>query len=167
MQQQPGSAESAQQPAGRPHLVTLVLMVGLAVLTLNMFVPSLFNIASDLSASYGLVTLAIAGYLGITAVLQLVLGPLSDRFGRRPVMLGGLVVFCLASIGCALATNVYVFLFFRFLQAAVAAGSVVSPAVIRDLYPADAAASRLGYVSMAMALAPMDRLDRNQCRQTQ
>lgn len=93
MQQQPGSAESAQQPAGRPHLTTLVLMVGLAVLTLNMFVPSLFNIASDLSASYGLVTLAIAGYLGITAVLQLVLGPLSDRFGRRPVMLGGLVVF--------------------------------------------------------------------------
>lgn len=77
--------------ASPPTLLTLVLLTALSVLSLNMFLPSLPNIAKDLKADYALVSLSIAGYLAATAVLQLVMGPLSDRFGRRPVLLVGLV----------------------------------------------------------------------------
>ena len=142
----------AQTP---PHLLTLILATGLSVLSLNMFLPSLPGIAADLEADYGLVNLSIAGYLAISAVLQIVMGPLSDRFGRRPVLLASTGIFALASLGCALADNIWVFLGFRMVQGAVIAGQVLSRAVIRDLYPPNEAASKMGYVSMAMALAPM------------
>ncbi|MFT6931811.1 MAG: hypothetical protein ACJAXT_000503 [Paracoccaceae bacterium] len=66
-----------------PHPVTLILLIGLSVMSLNMFVASLSHIAEDFQPEYGLVSLSIAGYLAITAVLQLIMGPLSDRFGRR------------------------------------------------------------------------------------
>ncbi len=138
-----------------PRLFTLVLLTGLSVLSLNMFLPSLSNMAEEFEADYALVNLSIAGYLGITAVLQLVMGPLSDRFGRRPVLLGGLVIFILASLGCALATSISVFLVFRMLQGAIISGAALSPAVIRDTVPTQEAASQIGYVTMAMAVAPM------------
>jgi Bcr/CflA subfamily drug resistance transporter len=101
------------------------------------------------------VSLSIAGYLGITAVLQLIIGPLSDRFGRRPVLLAGLVIFILASLVCALATNIWIFLAFRILQGAIISGSALSRAVIRDMVSPQEAASLMGYVAMAMAIAPM------------
>ena len=138
-----------------PHLATLILFSALAVLSLNMFLPSLANMATDFEADYAVVNLSIAGYLAVTAVLQLVVGPLSDRFGRRPVMLAALALFTLASLGCTLATDVWVFLGFRVLQGAVIAGWAVSLAVIRDTVPTQKAASLIGYVSMAMAVAPM------------
>lgn len=142
----------AQTP---PHLLTLILATGLSVLSLNMFLPSLAEIAEDLGAEYGLVNLSIAGYLAISAVLQILIGPMSDRYGRRPVLLVSTGVFALASVGCMLAGNVWVFLGFRMVQSAVVSGQVLSRAVIRDMHSPKEAASMLGYVSMAMALAPM------------
>ncbi|GGA45384.1 multidrug effflux MFS transporter [Pelagibacterium lentulum] len=138
-----------------PKLITLILLTAVSILSLNMFLPSLPNIASALQADYGLVNLSIAGYLAITAVLQIVMGPLSDRFGRRPVLLASLAIFAGASLGCALANDIWTFLFFRVLQGAIISGMALSRAVIRDMVPAQEAASLLGYVSMAMALAPM------------
>jgi MFS transporter, DHA1 family, multidrug resistance protein len=138
-----------------PRLPTLILLSGLAVLSLNMFVPSLANIAADLQADYGIVSLSVGGYLGFTAVLQLVIGPLSDRFGRRPVLLAALAIFILASLGCMLATDVRVFLGFRMLQAVMISGWALSMAVIRDTVPEREAASLIGYVAMSMAVAPM------------
>jgi len=135
-----------------PGLFTLILLTGLSVLSLNMFLPSLSNMAADFQADYSLVSLSIAGYLAITAVLQVVMGPLSDRFGRRPVLLAGLTIFTLASLVCALTTSVWVFLAFRALQGAVISGWVLSLAVIRDTRPPQEAASLIGYVSMAMAV---------------
>ena len=90
-----------------PRLITLVLLTGLSVLSLNMFLPSLSNIADEFKADYALVNLSIAGYLGVTAVLQLIMGPLSDRLGRRPVLLAGLVIFIISSLGCMLATGIW------------------------------------------------------------
>jgi MFS family permease len=72
-----------------PRLGTLVLLTALSVLSLNMFLPSLSNMAVDFEADYSIVALAIAGYLGITGLLMLIAGPMSDRFGRRPILLGG------------------------------------------------------------------------------
>ncbi len=138
-----------------PRLLTLVLLTALSVLSLNMFLPSLPNIARDLDADYSLVSLSIAGYLAATAILQLVMGPLSDRFGRRPVLLAGLMIFILASLVCALTTDIGIFLAFRILQGAIISGAALSRAVIRDMVPAREAASLMGYVGMAMAVAPM------------
>ena len=76
-------------PATPPHLVTLVLLSGLSVASLNLFLPSLSNIAADFRVDYALASLSIAGYAAATALLQIVMGPLSDRFGRRPVILTG------------------------------------------------------------------------------
>jgi Bcr/CflA subfamily drug resistance transporter len=148
-------SDPVQQSAARPHLVTLILLSGLSVVTLNLLVASLANIADEFGASYGLVSLSIAGYSGISAVLLLFMGPLSDRFGRRPVILSGLAIFCVASLGCALASSVEVFLLFRMLQAVIVCGHGVSMAVIRDTSSEQRSASMIGYVAMAWAVAPM------------
>lgn len=138
-----------------PKLITLILLTGISTLSLNLFLPSLVNIAEDFETDYAIVSLSIAGYLAVTAVLQIILGPLSDRFGRRPVLLVAVFSFALASLGCLLATNVWVFLIFRFLQGIIIAGSALSPAIVRDTVPAQQAVSILGYIAMAMAIAPM------------
>ncbi len=143
---------AAQTP---PTLITLIFATALSVLSLNMFLPSLAHMSEDFAVDYGLVNLSVAGYLAVSAILQLIMGPLSDRYGRRPVLLICMTIFVCASIGCALAESIWLFLGFRLLQAAVVAGSVLSSASIRDQYPPNEAASRLGYVAMAMALAPM------------
>ncbi|MEM7025438.1 MAG: MFS transporter, partial [Pseudomonadota bacterium] len=75
-----------------PRFVTLALLTGLSVVSLNMFLPSLSSIAADFDAPYAVVNLSIAGYAAMTAALQLLVGPLSDRFGRRQVILSGLIV---------------------------------------------------------------------------
>lgn len=138
-----------------PARFTLICLTGLSTLSLNMFLPSLVNIAAAFEADYSLVGLAIAGYLAMTAPVLLIAGPLSDRFGRRPVLLVALVLFCIASLGCLLAQSVWVFLLFRMMQAAVIAASALSSAIVRDMLPPRQAASMLGYIAMAMAVAPM------------
>ena len=138
-----------------PRFMTLIVLSGLSVLSLNMFLPSLSNIATDFAAPYALVNLAIAGYAGATVALQLIAGPLSDRFGRRPVMLAALLIFCLASLGCLLASDVWSFLLFRMIQAAIISGYTVSLAVVRDTAGSQRAASLIGYLAMAWAIAPM------------
>ena len=138
-----------------PRMPTLFLLTGLSVLSLNMFLPSLSNVAADFEVDYALVSLSIAGYLAATAVLQIIMGPLSDRFGRRPLLLFGLSLFTLASLVCVFATDIWVFLAFRVLQGAIICGSALSLAAIRDVAPPQKAASLIGYLSMAMAAAPM------------
>ncbi|OWU86781.1 hypothetical protein ATO6_05060 [Oceanicola sp. 22II-s10i] len=138
-----------------PRLITLILLSGAAPLTLNMSLPSLAHIAEDFDASYALVSLSISGYLAMTAVVQLIAGPLSDRLGRRPVMLFVLSLFTLASIGCTLAPNVTLFLIFRMLQAGMISGYAISLAVTRDILGDSGAAKRIAQIGMAMAIVPM------------
>ncbi|WP_208354388.1 multidrug effflux MFS transporter [Pseudaestuariivita rosea] len=139
----------------RPALLTLILLTAVSVLSLNMFLPSLANIAVDLQADYATVSLAVAGYLAVTAIIQMIVGPLSDRIGRRPVILAALIVFTMASIGCAFATDVWTFLAFRMLQGGMITGYVLSLAIVRDTNAEQQAAAVIGYISMAMAIAPM------------
>jgi Bcr/CflA subfamily drug resistance transporter len=138
-----------------PKLSTLILLTALSVLSLNMFLPSLANMAEDFAVDYALVSLSIAGYLALTSVLQVIMGPLSDRYGRRPILLIGLFIFAIASLVCALATDIWVFLAFRVLQGAIISGAALTRAVIRDMAPEREAASMMGYVGMVMAIAPM------------
>lgn len=120
-----------------------------------MFLPSLSNIAREFEVEYWIVNLSIAGYLAISAVLQIIMGPLSDRWGRRPILLAAMAIFVVASVGCWLSANIWMFLGFRMLQSAVIAGMALSRAVIRDMAPPKEAARMMGYVAMVMALAPM------------
>ncbi len=87
--------------------------------------------------------------------LQIIVGPISDRFGRRPVLLWGFGLFLLATLGCIFAPSVEVFLTFRMAQASVVVAMVLSRAVVRDMVPQDQAASMIGYVTMGMAIVPM------------
>ncbi len=138
-----------------PHITTLVATAGIAALNMNIFMPSLPSMATYFDSKYATVQLAISAYLGVSAVLQIIIGPLSDRFGRRPVMLWGLVIFLFATIGCIVAPNIETLLTFRMIQTAVGAGMVLSRAVVRDMVPPAQAASKIGYLTMGMALVPM------------
>ena len=138
-----------------PHIVTLVLLTGVSALNLNIVLPSLPGLAAHYGADYGVAALAVSAYLGLTAVLQLVIGPLSDRYGRRPVILAGLAIFLVATVGCMLAPTIEIFLGFRLLQASVVVGIALSRAIVRDMVPTERAASLIGYVTMGMSLVPM------------
>lgn len=143
---------STQRP---PKLLTLTLLCALSVLPLNVFLPSLAHIARDFETEYVLVSLSLAGYAAVAVVLELIMGPMSDRFGRRPIVIVSLVLFTVGSIGCALAPDIVSFLAFRSLQAAITSCYPVSMAIIRDTAGREQTASRIGYAAMIWALAPM------------
>ncbi|MCF6272111.1 MAG: multidrug effflux MFS transporter [Rhodobacteraceae bacterium] len=138
-----------------PHVTTLVAIAGISALSMNIFLPALPGMALFFDADYAVVQLTISGYLGVTALLQIIIGPLSDRFGRRPVLLVGFASFLLATLGTVLSTSIEMLLFFRMLQAGVASGIVLSRAIVRDMVPPEQAASMIGYVTMGMSLVPM------------
>ena len=138
-----------------PHIATLILIAALPALSMNVFLPSLPDMAVYFDTEYRVMQLSIALYLGVTAVLQLLIGPVSDRFGRRPVVLGAFAVFLLATLGCLYAPSIEVFLFYRTLQAAAAVGLALSRAIVRDMVPQAQAASMIGYVTMGMSVVPM------------
>lgn len=127
----------------------------MSVLSLNMFLPSLAAIAEEFGVDYAVANLSMGAFLAVTVVLQIIIGPLSDRYGRRPVMLIGLVVFTVGSVGCLLAQGIVSFLVWRMFQAAGVVGIALSRAVVRDMHGPQEAASMLGYISMVMAIAPM------------
>lgn len=138
-----------------PHLATLVMVAGLAALNMNMILPALPSLAGHFEAEYTLVALTVSGYLALTGLLQLLIGPMSDRYGRRPVILWTFAIFLLATLGCVLAPNIWVFLGFRMLQSTVASGIVLSRAIVRDTVTAQQAVSQIAYVTMGMSLMPM------------
>ncbi|WP_297769612.1 multidrug effflux MFS transporter [uncultured Roseovarius sp.] len=138
-----------------PHISTLILLAGLSALAMNIFLPSLPGMTAYFNTEYRLIQLSVALYLGVNAGLQLLMGPISDRWGRRPVILWGIGLFLIATLGCIFAPNITVFLTFRMVQASVVVAMVLSRAIVRDMVPEDRAASMIGYVTMGMAVVPM------------
>ncbi|MBD3763680.1 MAG: multidrug effflux MFS transporter [Rhodobacterales bacterium] len=130
-------------------------MAGLSALTMNIFLPSLPSMAVWFDAPYQLMQLSVALYLALSAVLQVVIGPISDRYGRRKVLLWSIGLFLLATLGTLVAPTAEVFLACRMAQAVVASGLLLSRAVVRDIAPDAQAASMIGYVTMGMSLVPM------------
>jgi len=138
-----------------PHILTLVSIAGVSALTMNIFLPSLPAMARYFHTDYAVMQLALSGYLAGTAVIQLVIGPLSDLLGRRPVMLSCLVLMLIGTLICALAPNITVFMIGRVLQTATVAGFVLARAIVRDMVPMEKAASMIGYVTMGTSMVPM------------
>ncbi|MCH2076244.1 MAG: MFS transporter [Rhodobacteraceae bacterium] len=141
--------------ARSPHLATLMIASGLSVLSLNMFLPSLPQIARDFDVGFATASWAVSGYLALTAVLQLLAGPISDRVGRRPVVLFSFAAFAILSACCALAQSFEWFLAARMLQGVIISCSTMALASVRDTSDVGDAAQRISWVSMGMAVGPM------------
>lgn len=150
------SDHSASPATRRPPFLILVAVSAIGPLALNMFMPSMPGLQATFGVSYGTVQLTLTLYLVGLAVCQLFYGPLSDRYGRRPLLLAGLALFVIASIASALATSIETLILARLVQAlGGASGIVLSRAIVRDLYHGEKGASVLGYITMAWVLAPM------------
>ena len=136
-------------------LITLMVASALSPLAINIFIPSMASIAKDLVADEAMVGLGLSLYLAATALIQLVAGPLSDRYGRRPVIIGGMILFMAGTAMCIAAEDVVLFLVGRVVQAASATGIALSRAIVRDVYERERAAAMIGYVTMGFATAPL------------
>ena len=148
-----------QPPGGdtgrRPPLWLLLTFVVCGTLSLHILVPALPAMAVDLGVSDGSIQLALTVYVLSLAGGQLVYGPLSDRYGRRPVLLVGLLLYTLGGFAAAAAPNLPLLLAARVLQAAGGrSGLVLGRAVIRDTSSPPEAARRLALLNMCMSVAP-------------
>ena len=140
----------------RQLLILLGLLTAFAPLTTDMYLPAFSAIASDLHAPMSLVQATVAVFLTGTAFGQLIYGPLSDRMGRKVPLYGGLLLYVLASAGCALATNVEWLLVMRGLQAlGGSAGMVIARAVVSDRFDSLGSARALSRMMLVMGVAPI------------
>ena len=136
-------------------MLTLVLLASISALAMNSFLPSLPNMAEHFGSSTALMGLSVGVYLGTSAVFQILVGPLSDRIGRRTVSLWALIIFIVVSISCVYAPNTFVFMCLRALQAIAACTFVVARAIVRDTTETQASGSKIAYISMGTAICPM------------
>jgi MFS transporter, DHA1 family, multidrug resistance protein len=154
----PATARERMSPA---LIVTLLaLLLGTQPITTDLYLPTLPGLAKDLNSPMGSTQLTLSALLFAFGFSQLLLGPAADRYGRRPVLLGGLSIFVLASIGSTLAADIGALVAWRALQGVgMAAAVVCARAMVRDLYvPADGARimskalSGLGFIALASPL---------------
>ncbi|MFI9326970.1 multidrug effflux MFS transporter [Kitasatospora sp. NPDC052868] len=151
----PGPAPAAAAP-GRGTVAMLGGLVALGPLTTDLYLPGLPAIADDFSAQPAAVQLTLTFSMFGVAAGQLVFGPLSDRLGRRPPLLAGLVVYTLASLACVIAPNLTVLVAARFVQgAAGAAGLVIGRAIARDRFEGVAMLRFLASIGLISGLAPI------------
>ena len=135
--------------------LAIAALVALGPLSTDMYLPALPTLARVFAADSGQVQLTLSLFLAGFAIAQLVYGPLSDRYGRKPVLMGGLGLFLISSIACALATHIETLIAFRFLQAlGGSAGPVLGRAMVRDIHGPKEAGRVLSHIGSAMALGP-------------
>jgi MFS transporter, DHA1 family, multidrug resistance protein len=140
----------------RRVLVLLVAMTAIGPMALNILTPAVPGLVTTFGTDPAAVQLTLSLYLLGLAAAQLVMGPLSDRFGRRPVVLAGLTLAAVASVAALAATSIEALIVARIIQAIGAStGVVVGRAIIRDLYDRDRAAAMIGWVTTAVVVAPM------------
>jgi DHA1 family bicyclomycin/chloramphenicol resistance-like MFS transporter len=149
-----------ERPMLRPDTLPLTLLLGLLTalgpLAVDMYLPSLPDIGRALGATPASVQLTLSSYLVGFALGQIVYGAISDRVGRRPVLLAALGIHVGASLGCALAPSIEFLIAARGLQALGGAGAVVlARAIVRDLYEGARAGRELSLMGTIMALAPI------------
>ncbi|PSL90915.1 multidrug effflux MFS transporter [Pseudomonas sp. R9.37] len=137
-------------------LVLLTVLIGLPRITLDMHLPALPAMADDFLASDSQLQLTLTLYALGSAISLLISGPLTDRFGRRPVLLSGLCVYAVATVACALADSIGVLIVARLFQAlGGCCTTVIGRVIVRDYFARDEQARLLGLISMAMAISPM------------
>ena len=143
-------------PTAAPVSVLLIFMVAMGPISTDLYLPALPAIQEAFSADVAGVQLTLSIYLGTFAFCQILFGPLSDRFGRRSVMMGGMVIYFAASLVCVFAPSLEVLILGRFLQALGAcAGPVIARAIVRDIHGPEDAGRALARIAAAMGIAPL------------
>jgi DHA1 family bicyclomycin/chloramphenicol resistance-like MFS transporter len=138
-----------------PPILVLALVTAIAPAALHMLVPAMPLLAVAFDTAPGAVQLVLTLFLAGIAAGQLVYGPVSDRFGRRPVLIAGLVLFLAGTVLCGLAWSLPALIIGRTLQAlGGCAGMVLGRAIVRDVYDRERSASALATIMMVMSLAP-------------
>ena len=151
----PVAPVSGEPSPHAPSIVLLALATAMAPAALHMLVPALPLLAVVFDATPSAVQLVLTLFLVGIATGQLVYGPLSDRFGRRPVLIAGLVLFLAGTLLCGVAWSLPALIIGRALQAlGGCAGMVLSRAIVRDVYDRERSASALATIMMVMSLAP-------------
>ncbi|MBB6099203.1 DHA1 family bicyclomycin/chloramphenicol resistance-like MFS transporter [Deinobacterium chartae] len=138
--------------------LTLILgaLMAFGPLSIDMYLPGLPDIVRDLNAREGAVQLTLSAFLIGLALGQAIYGPLSDKYGRKRPLLLGVSVYVVASLLCAVATNVETLIALRFLEAVgAAAGGVITNATVRDLFVGRSAASMFSMLMLVMGIAPI------------
>jgi DHA1 family bicyclomycin/chloramphenicol resistance-like MFS transporter len=152
----PKAATTSAQTVPSGFLILLIVMSGIGPMSMQAIMPALPALAVFFRADIAVAQLTISLYLVGLACAQLVVGPLSDKFGRRPVILGGLFLMVVSNAAGILAETLPQVIAARVVQAfGAAAGLAVGRAMIRDLYDRDRAASMIGIVVGSMMIAPM------------
>ena len=137
-------------------LAVLSMLMGFASISTDLYLPAMPLMAQSLVAETGMIELTISGYLIGFSLGQLLWGPISDRYGRRPSVAAGLVLFVFGSAGCALATSAQFLIAWRVVQAVGAcAGVALSRAMVRDFYQGNRAAQMLSTLITVMTIAPL------------
>ncbi|HLN76014.1 MAG TPA: Bcr/CflA family multidrug efflux MFS transporter [Nocardioidaceae bacterium] len=155
----PTTSSQVSAPTGRRYLqlvVVLGALIALGPLTIDMYLPAFPSLSADLNASDSATQLTLTGMLGGLAFGQLVIGPLSDAFGRKRPLMTGLLAHAVASMLAALAPTIYLLATVRVLQGfAGAAISVVAMAIVRDLFSGNAVARLMSRLMLVIGLAPI------------
>jgi len=134
----------------------LGIVTALGAAAIDMYLPALPRIATDLASTSGAAQLTLGVFLVGLGVGQLVHGAVSDAYGRRWVLICGIVLYCGASVGCTTATDVDTLIAWRFVQAlGAAAGSVIARAIVRDLYSMDEGARAQSFINMVFLITPL------------
>jgi DHA1 family bicyclomycin/chloramphenicol resistance-like MFS transporter len=149
-----------QPPTERPNTILLAVIVSMMVafgpMTIDLYLPALPSMAAALATDAEHVQRTLNVYMVGFAFSQLIYGPLSDRFGRRPVLFLGVGIYIASSVACALAGSVEELIVYRFFQAVGAScGPVLGRAVVRDYFTREEAARVMSWVISVMALAPI------------
>src|SRR6201997_1447147 len=153
---QPVAASENDLATSRLMLLLLVLMTGVAPISLYMLVPALPILATTFGRDISIAQMTVSLYMVGIACSQIIMGPLSDKFGRRPVLLAGLGLMVVASAACIFAESLPQLIAARFLQAlGGATGMVVSRAIIRDLYSRERISAMISLVIAVMMIAQM------------
>jgi DHA1 family bicyclomycin/chloramphenicol resistance-like MFS transporter len=146
---------SAPPKPGRMLLALVISLVAIGPLSTDLYLPSLPAIGRALSADVAGTQLTLSAFMVAFAFAQLAYGPLSDRYGRRPVVIAGIAIYAAASFACAFAPSIDWLVAGRAAQAAGAcAGVVLGRAIVRDVYGREGAARMLALVGSVMAFAP-------------
>ena len=138
-----------------PTNITLSAIAGIYILAQVIIVPALPDLGIIFLSDYRTIQLSVSAFSIGAAIVNLIAGPLSDRFGRRPIAIGFFIIFILSSLGSYFSENIYIFLLFRFFQASSAAGMVLARVIVGDIYSGSKATVMFGYISTIMAIGPL------------
>lgn len=147
---------STRQNSSIGIVVILGLLAMLMPLSIDMYLPALPVIASEFNVSAGSVQMTLSTYILGFAIGQLFYGPMADSIGRKPVVLGGTLVFAVAAIACALSSTIDYLIAMRFVHGlSAAAASVVINALMRDIYPKEEFSRMMSFVMLVTTIAPL------------